>query len=275
MAHIKVKWRPDLRAPGLTMGVELKRLTEAEILATAGRSRRTFGPPPSDCVASCNALVVTTDPSPFVYGTPYDILVWPNQASVLCEGDCLEWSMELVYALGSPPTPPNVTAEAGEDCVGLILHVNATVEEVFGWSAVVAATLAGEPFCDPLTVTLSCQPAWESWSFPDGSTYPEEPGAYSGVTRTIRATGQDLGLCNPVLDWSFGAEWSGAHEHVLQYEVAAGTVIDDDTVDYQVFLYDDLGGSLAGTTLTLHATYNDPDLGPSPFGDGVVFSCEV
>ncbi len=149
------------------LGVRMRRLLPGE--TEDGRGRRTFGPPDlGGCVAAWDSWSIQTDPDPIVIGSPFDYYIWPTTASVLCDGDCLEWALTMS---GGPAAEPNVTIEAGADCVGVIVHVNDTGENLAGWNLLLTATLNGSPFGD--TVQITPVPA-----VPDSWLYSTENGLH-------------------------------------------------------------------------------------------------
>lgn len=214
MGHFKLKLLPADAIPrDLAVGITMQRFPEGE---TVLRRQRTFSPP-GGCVASFGSWDVG-EPPVVDLDTPMDWTVWPSSDTVLCEGDCLDWSLEL--SGGASGSEPNITIEAGSDCAGVTIHVDDASENLTGWTWTVSASLAGSPFGTPYAVTLGDTDVGFLYSDDAGSTYdnvdsvsehkPCEDAFYSGITIVVTtpdATEYDAGL----FAWNVsqvGSNWS-------------------------------------------------------------------
>ncbi|MCC6380462.1 MAG: hypothetical protein IT519_16725 [Burkholderiales bacterium] len=183
MAHVRTKWQAVPIIPGdVDQKFRMQAIGVGEDAAGTGRKRRTFGPPTpgdGDCVAEWTSWVETVDPFGWNPGdgVPGDFYVWPDSSTTLCEGDCLEWSLALTGGGGSG-TEPNITIEAGEDCVGVIVHVNDLPANLYNWTFVVTATLNGEAFGEGHSHAFGPPPV-EDFGYSDsaGVLFTDETGA--------------------------------------------------------------------------------------------------
>lgn len=186
MGHFKLKLVPQGTMPrDLALGVRMRRLTSGEV---EGRARRTFSPPDT-CTPTFGGWDITTPPE-IVYGEgPLTWYIWPNSATVLCEGDCLDWSLD--FSGGPSGSEPNVSIEAGSDCAGVALTIDDTQENLAGWTFTISATLNGAPFGTPYALTVdddTCIATCSGWIYPWGDTFPIlEDGASYAVRFTLDA----------------------------------------------------------------------------------------
>lgn len=275
MGHVKVTWRPDLRSPGLEMGATLKPLTAGEIAAQ--RKRRTFGPEePEGCVAECDAMQVTNNLLNEGGSVTGEYLIWPSPESVLCEGDCLEWAMELTGF----PGVPNITMESAEDCVGVVVTLNDTEANLDGGVVTMTPTLNGEPFCAPVELGLAyeCNYSFVSWEVPD-NTFPAFPGGYTGVQRTLFLhTESDPVQCLPpglTFVLVGGGVGSCGLEDVMEVEVLKVPPPGGALNEFVINIWSQYPEcSYAGAELNIQAYFEDPDAGTTAYGDPIVLVCE-
>jgi hypothetical protein len=170
MGHFKLRFVPGGAALDVGMGVRMKRVAPGE--EDGGRARRSFGPQ-TGCTPAFDAWVYSTDPDPPVLTSAWDILLWPSDATVLCEGDCLEWSVSITDQGGiATGTQPTVTLEAAADCVGLIAHVQGEATPGEDWLLTFTATLDGVPFGTSYAVIYNPgTPTFDRGDFEFGGDY--------------------------------------------------------------------------------------------------------
>lgn len=255
MGHFRLKLdRAGAIPHDARLGVRLRRLAPGE----DARGRRTFGR--EGCVASFDSWSITTDPDPIVTGAPFTYYVWPSSSSVLCDGDCLEWSAEWT---GCPGATPSYTLTAGEDCVGATIVVDDTAEAVEGCTLTLTATLAGAPFGDPVRIEFPlCWP--ECYGYTGGGTFPEFLNSVTPYTISFAFDGD---FCDFIYSFSYQVETS------IPIQASISGLPDAVSLD----LYVDAGNegiSLAGLFVTVQLMLDGVD-GGIPLCDPVTFYCEV
>lgn len=256
MGHFRLKLdRAGAIPHDARLGVRLRRLAPGE----DARGRRTFGR--EGCVASWDSWSITTDPDPIVTGAPFTYYVWPSSASVLCDGDCLEWSAEWT---GCPGATPAYTLTAGEDCVGATIVVDDTAEAVDGCTLTLTATLAGAPFGDPVSITFGeCTVVCNGYT--GGGTFPE---FLDSVTPYSIAFAIDGELCDFADTVTYSVSVS---DSAMTYSLN-GT---PDALSLDLYAPQGLEGtSFAGAYVEVQPMI-DTGAGSELFCDPITFYCEV
>ena len=264
MGHFKLRLVPQATMPrDLALGVRMRRLLPGEV--EQGRGRRTFNPP-AGCVASFDAWDIT-GPDVVDLDTPMDWTVWPNSSTVLCDGDCLDWALELTG--GASGSEPNITIEAASDCAGVTIHVNDTSANLLGWTFTVTATLNGVPFGTPYAVSFDeegCDPHCTGWDYPFGATFPNLATS-EFYTFAVKMQG-DTCVCSTLLDTIVLTPSTSTSD------IGFGSISYVGDCTWQVEMTNSGGGDLSGQTVWIDATC-DKGLGPEPICGQATLTCEV
>lgn len=182
MGHFKTAWRAA-RLPGRDASGKFRM---QPVTSGGGETlaERDFGAPP--CVAAFNAWNITSDQVVPIENQPVSYFIYPTSASILCDGDCLDWSMTLTCE------GANVTLEPAEDCVGVTVTFDDTIEALRDCTATLNAvvTSSGSQFGTTINLT----------------PFPSSPFMYSDVTGTIAVDVLERATALECIDTSWGGE---------------------------------------------------------------------
>lgn len=258
MGHFRLKLTRAGSIPrDPNLKVRMQRLPEAA--DGESREEREFG----GCVAAFEAWDVTDVITP---GEPFDIVVWPSEDSVLCEGDCLDWVAEWS---GCPGDPPDYVVTPDDDCVGIVVTIDDTEEALTDCVLTLTASLKGEPFGTPVVVAMptSCTSECTGFIYPEGDTFPNV-GIGENFTVTIQLDANDCACVDNVdnISWDFA---------VSTVDLAAGSVTYVGGCQWQQQFFNIGAESLEGEFLTM-TPYLDEGEGPTPIcGGSATFFCEA